>query len=178
MIILLKIKAFNTEEICVWFFYFLKFASPNNDKNSAWYKQGWYVWLLSICYLCAASLFTYKPHLWNAFVLSALDKHIPKFQVRKNHLLFYRWEFWDIEVSWLAKTMPIFRDKNLSLTLQHCSHLQGFFIPNNIYYRRREHWMIKSRLRKVEFTQLAGARVKSILFSREVMPNSLVTHGL
>ena len=38
--------------------------------------------------------------------------------------------------------------------------------------------MIKSRLRKVEFTQLAGARVKSILFSREVMPNSLATHGL
>ena len=120
MVILLKIKAFNTEEICVWFFTFwnvllLMMISTHCDTNMDG-MSGLVLQLITAPVICVSlGFFTCKLHLRNAFVLSAFDIYLYiyniylNFWVGKNHIRFYRWEFWDIEVSWLAKIMPIFR---------------------------------------------------------------------
>lgn len=87
--ILLKIKAFNTKETSLFFFfYFLKFASHNDIYMHLTVMQTWMVHLTSssstnhsVCYLRLLSVFsTCKLHFRNIFVLPALDKLIPKLQ--------------------------------------------------------------------------------------------------
>lgn len=123
--------------------------------------------LITAPVICVSLVFfTCKLHLRNAFVLSAFDKHISKFLVWKEPHPILQMRILRHRSFMTCQNYAHFQGQEFkSNTLQHCSHLQGFFIPYNIYYCRREHWMIKSRLRKVELTQPAGARVKSILFS-------------